>query len=79
MSRLPNFVPFSTVVQIFLCLNCHLLVEIQEFVSGLCLSGDVFDLLDDFPHRIDTLPRAFPGNGEQSRCYLEATCFRNLS
>ena len=58
------------VVQTFLCLNCHLRVEIKNFVSVL---------LEDFRHRIDTLPRAFPGNGEQSRCYLEATCFRNLS
>ena len=47
MSRLSNLVPFSTVVQIFLCLNCRLLVEIQEFVSGLCLNSDVFDWLDD--------------------------------
>ena len=73
------FVSFSAVVQIFLCLYCHLLVEIQDFVSGLCLSGDLFDLWDDFPHRTDTLPRAFQGNGEHSRCYLEAMCFRNLS
>ena len=75
MSRLSNFVPFSVVVQIFLRLNCHLLVEIQEFVSGLCLIGDVFDLWDDFLHRIDILPRAFPEIGEQSRCYLASDVF----
>ncbi|KAM2350248.1 hypothetical protein ACFX1X_013672 [Malus domestica] len=51
MSGLLDLVPFGTVVQFFLCLNCHLLVEIQEFVLGLCLHGDVFDLLDDFQHR----------------------------
>ena len=43
MSRLPNLVSFGIVVQTFLCLNFHLLVEIQEFVAGLCLSSDEVD------------------------------------
>ena len=52
MSQLSRFGAIQhAVVQIFLCLNCYILVEIQELVSGLCLIGDVFDLLDDFQHR----------------------------
>ena len=79
MSWFSDLVPFGAVMRTFLCLNCHLLVKIQEIVSGLCLSSDLFELLDDLYHRTDALPRAFPGNGEQSRCYLVATYFGNLS
>ena len=48
MSRLPNFLPFCAVVQIFLCLNCRLLVKYKNSCRDCASAVTCLIWLDDF-------------------------------